>query len=338
MAKHDNVLLVGSVPLASAEAVFRLLAKELGPRAKRYPDGETGERIMWIRWQRRSYDENPGMALADSAVKLPGYKDTIERPFYRIRDRAQGKFGNLRFADCAIASYAVFKRLKAEGVIPPSVKFQVSIPTVMALISGFVVMPDRAAVEPALEAAMLRELAAIGAAIPAGDLAVQWDVCQEVLGHDGGFELHYADVLEGSVARLTRLIAAGPKGAEVGIHLCYGDPGHKHVIEPKDTTTTVKFANAICAAAGRPIAWVHLPVPRDRSDDAYFAPLKDLSVPQGTEIYLGLVHHTGGLPGTSKRIRVAEKFLPSFGVATECGLGRRDPATIAALLAQHAAV
>ena len=51
MPNHSDVLLVGSVPAESAEGVFLLLAKELGSRAKRYPDGETGERINWIRWQ-----------------------------------------------------------------------------------------------------------------------------------------------------------------------------------------------------------------------------------------------------------------------------------------------
>ena len=129
MPSHDTVLLVGSVPAADAEAVFRLLAKELGARAKRYPDGETGERINWIRWQKRSYDENPGMVLADPAAVVPGYVDAIPRPLYKVRAPDQVRFGNLRFADAAKQSYAVFERLKTEGVIPASVKFQVSLPS-----------------------------------------------------------------------------------------------------------------------------------------------------------------------------------------------------------------
>jgi hypothetical protein len=32
--------------------VFRTLADELGALAARYPDGEAGDRIYWIRWQR----------------------------------------------------------------------------------------------------------------------------------------------------------------------------------------------------------------------------------------------------------------------------------------------
>jgi hypothetical protein len=335
MAKHDDVLLVGSVPAADAEAVFRLLAMELGPRAKRYPDGETGERINWIRWQKRSYDENPGMVLADPAAVVPGYVDAIPRPLYKIRAPDQVKFGNLRFADAAQQSYAQFKRLKSEGVVPAKARFQVSLPTPVAILSGFVVKQDRAAVEPALEAAMRREIEQIAAAIPHRELAIQWDVCHEVMGHDGGVDIHLGNAVEDTVIRLRRLSAAIPADVELGIHLCYGDPGHKHVIEPKDLATSVKFANAIGAGIGRPIGWLHMPVPRGRTDDAYFAPLKQLRLPKETEIYLGLVHFTDGLPGTRKRIEVAEKYLPAFGLATECGLGRRPPETIAPLLGVH---
>src|SRR5687768_14157550 len=43
--------LVGSVPLGSAEDVFRTLSAELGDRLRRLPDGETGPRADWIVWQ-----------------------------------------------------------------------------------------------------------------------------------------------------------------------------------------------------------------------------------------------------------------------------------------------
>lgn len=43
--------LVGSVPLANAETVFRTLSAGLGDRLRRLPDGETGPRADWIVWQ-----------------------------------------------------------------------------------------------------------------------------------------------------------------------------------------------------------------------------------------------------------------------------------------------
>jgi hypothetical protein len=81
-----------------------------------------------------------------------------------------------------------------------------------------------------------------------------------------------------------------------------------------------------------------MPVPRDRTDDAYFAPLRNLKLRPETELYLGLVHMTDGVEGTRKRIETTRRFVPEFGVATECGLGRRPPETIPALLHIHAEV
>ena len=57
-----------------------------------------------------------------------------------------------------------------------------------------------------------------------------------------------------------------------------------------------------------------------------------------TTISLGLVHHTDGVEGTRGRIATAEKHLPDFLIATECGFGRRNPATIPELLRIHAEV
>jgi hypothetical protein len=34
-----------------------------------------------------------------------------------------------------------------------------------------------------------------------------------------------------------------PAEVELGLHLCYGDPGHKHVVEPKDTMGSKRELN-----------------------------------------------------------------------------------------------
>ena len=88
----------------------------------------------------------------------------------------------------------------------------------------------------------------------------------------------------------------------------------------------------------RPIALFHMPVPRDRSDDAYFVPLADLALRPETRLSLGLVHHTDGVAGTRKRLATAEKHASDFLIATECGFGRRAPETIPELLRIHAEV
>ena len=128
-----------------------------------------------------------------------------------------------------------------------------------------------------------------------------------------------------------------PPTVELGFHLCYGDRGHRHFIEPKDCANLVEVANGIAERVQREIQWVHLPVPRSRNDAAYFDPLRHLTLAPATTLYLGLVHQTDGLAGTQTRMAAAARVVPDFGIAAECGLGRRDPATIRDFLKLHAA-
>lgn len=138
------------------------------------------------------------------------------------------------------------------------------------------------------------------------------------------------------LARLVRLGNRVPPDVELGYHLCYGDAGLKHFKEPDDMSKLIAVANGICAKLARPVNWVHMPVPRNRTDEAYFAPLSELKMSSDTELYLGLVHLTDGPNSARQRIVAAQKFRTNFGVAAECGLGRRPPDTIPELLQLHA--
>ena len=53
----------------------------------------------------------------------------------------------------------------------------------------------------------------------------------------------------------------------------------------------VEIANATSTGVARPIQFFHMPVPKGRTDDAYFAPLDNLRLHPETELYLGLIHH-----------------------------------------------
>jgi hypothetical protein len=142
-------------------------------------------------------------------------------------------------------------------------------------------------------------------------------------------------VLIETIARLSDHI---PAGAELGWHFCYGDAGHKHFVEPRDTGLMVTIANKLTAATRREAQWLHLPVPQDRSDQAYFRPLAGLNLNPTTELYLGLIHLTDGVAGARHRIAAADTAVSRYGVATECGFGRRPPDTIQSLLNLHRAV
>jgi hypothetical protein len=331
-----GVHLVGSVPLADAEAVFRAANAILGGRLRRIPDGETGERTQWIGWQARFIGSNPQFEL------LPANpSDYAPLPHFKLRSPLSSReitFERLGYADAAKASYAVFSQLKQAGLIPASTRFQVSLPTPLAPVFAFIMPGDQAVVGPAYEAAMLAELDHIAAAIPYHDLAIQWDVAVELGILESATPTTFEDAKKRVVERLVRLAHRVPADVELGYHLCYGDAGHKHFLEPADASKLVEVANAVSAGARRQINWIHMPVPRNRTDDAYIAPLRHLQLHPETELYLGLVHFTDGVVGTRRRMAAAQKVVADFGVATECGMGRRNVETIPELLRIHSEV
>jgi SAM-dependent methyltransferase len=328
--------LVGSVPLAGPEAVFRTLSAELGDRLRRIPDGETGPRSDWIVWQLPVFTTQQQFEVVP-----PGVDSWRPLPRVRLAEGARPgevAFGALGYADAAIASYRVFARLKRDGLVPVACRFQVCLPTPLAPISAFVVAEHQGLLEPVYEDRLLAELRLIFEAIPHDQLAIQWDTNFEFGMLEGVFPVWFDDVKGGILERLLRLSRYVPPDVQLGYHFCYGDVQHRHFKEPADAGRLVEVANALAASLGRPLNWIHMPVPRDRVDEAYYVPLRQLRLPSGTELYLGLVHHTDGIEGTGRRLEVAQGFVTGFGIATECGWGRRPPSTIPDLLRIHAAL
>jgi hypothetical protein len=193
---------------------------------------------------------------------------------------------------------------------------------------------DRPNLLPALTEHLIGEVARIAAAIPHHRLAVQWDVCQEVLAWEGYYEPGPIDFRSETLPILARIGDAVPAAIELGYHLCYGSPADEHCVQPKDMGIMVEMANAVAAGVGRPIQFFHMPVPKGRTDDAYFAPLDNLRLAPGTALYLGLVHHDDEA-GDRARLAAARRHADVDGIATECGMARGDPARLTALLAAH---
>jgi SAM-dependent methyltransferase len=247
-------------------------------------------------------------------------------------------FGALGYADAAISSYRVCARLKRDGLVPVGCRLQVCLPTPLAPISAFVVPEHQALLEPVYEDQLLRELRSILQDVPHDQLAIQWDTNFEFGMLEGVFPVWFDDVKGGILERLLRLSRHAPLDVQLGYHFCYGDVQHRHFKEPADAGMLVDVANALAASLGRPLNWIHLPVPRERLDEAYYAPLGELRLRSETELYLGLIHITDGVEGTIRRMELARRFVSGFGVATECGWGRRPPATIPELLRIHGAV
>lgn len=344
MANPAPIHLVGSIPLADAADVFETVGTTLGDTVRRIPDGETGNRLSWLGWQDHVFHDDPNFEAiqSDGDYRAATTPDWMQHgTWFRLTDGvdpASVNIGQLDYAKHALESYTAFRAKKESGAIDAGVRFMVAIPAPFNIMNSAIAPDDRIRVEPRFEERMFAEITEITDAIPHDQLAIQWDCAHDMQAFDGARQTYFEDSKGGLIERWVRAGNAVPKSVEMGYHLCYGSLGGKHFVEPKDMGDMVEATNGICAGIGRTIEFVHMPVPIERDDDAYFEPLKDLKLRPETELYLGLIHAKDGLAGTQKRIATADKFCSSYGVATECGFGRRDANTIPPLIAFHAEV
>src|SRR3974390_1795922 len=121
-----------------------------------------------------------------------------------------------------------------------------------------------------------------------------------------------------------------PREVALGYHFCFGTLVGWPRLAPDDLGQTVKLANAFVAASGRPVDWIHIPV-LDRSDEAFYAPLAELA-PQGARVYLGAIHNMARF---EERLATARRYLPGFGLAAYCGVGRQTGAELPCILNYH---
>lgn len=337
----SSVHLVGSIGLDTVEDVFRTVGGMLGPYLRRVPDGEVGGRKLWISWQYPLLRASSFLRPDPSGAVRPTNR-------FQLLTLAEGvrpdevRFGELGYAREARASYQDFLIAREKGELPKNIRFQVSLPTPYAVVGSVVVAEALQAVEAAYEQAMIAEVAALCRHIPHEDLCIQWDLCNEMIAWDGQKTdaVPHADQSQTALLeRMKRLCAGIPPEVEVGIHLCYGDFGGRHFVEPVDALKMVEFANALVSTAPHAYAYIHMPVPIGRSDDAFYRPLADLKLPRGTQLYLGIVHAKDGVEGAQARIAAARQYVPEFGIATECGMARaRSESIVRSLLGLHAQV
>jgi methionine synthase II (cobalamin-independent) len=339
-----GVHLVGSLPLGNAEEVFDTVAHALPHHVRRIPDGETGDRQQWIQFQLGVLSSRPEFEVITNeslvADDLP--------PTLRLRDGHSPydvDFSDLGYAEVARDSFAIFERMQFEGRIPSELRFQVSLPTPLANATTWMQSdPSFPVLYERYTQAMLDELRMLLDSIPHDRLAIQWDVCFEVLMFEGWVQMPEGIDRQAISEHLVRISEAVPDDVQLGYHFCFGDFRHVHVREPDDTQHVVELINSFIGLVSRPITWIHIPVPIERDDDAYFEPLRRLGIAAGTEVYLGLIHYRDGVEGARRRTATARRFVPAFGVATECGMGRRPPGrggtedTLAHLLSIHAQI
>lgn len=337
---HSFVHLVGSIAMNNCDEVFSRVSDELGEYLCRIPDGETGERSRWIFFQRQMLLDHAATEVDPTVpeLKLKQWDGKPMRSLPLIRFREGADLNDVHFETgydkAAEYSYESFEAKRNEGVIPQHARFQVCLPTPMANAYMYASHKARDDFLRVYERSLIRALDAILLGIPHNDLAIQFDVCVEVLLFEGYYEHRPDDYKEQVFSMLARLAGKVPDDVELGFHLCYGSPYDEPLVRPKDMSILVELANGIAENVERKVDFIHVPVPQGRTEAEFYKPLRSLKVSPETRIFLGLVFQ-GDADGDQERIAVAKEYLAEFGVATECGWGRTDPENVAGLLASH---
>ena len=338
----QTIHLVGSIPLSNSAEVFDTICGAFGQHLRRLPDGETGIRTGWISFQHDMLEQHPAVMLDPDGRTVPirDLQGGVSRQnhLFVLREGVSAEnttFLPLGYATAAIDSYTVFAAKQAAGVIPSDVRFQVSIPTPFATGLLYFHPNSQDTYIHLMKAALLAEVAQICAAIPHDKLAIQWDCCQEVLLAEGYFPADWHFDVNTLPPTLGELGDAVPAAVELGYHLCYGSPVDAPLVKQNDMGVVVQFANNISRALTRSLDFIHLPVSDPTADDTFFAPLSTLQL--HTEVYLGLINPRDA-QNDQKRIAAARRFLPVFGLSTECGWGRKQTEQITPLLNEHQAI
>jgi hypothetical protein len=324
------------MPLGSVEEVMSTTAAILGPRVRRVTNGEVGRTQGWITSHHRIFARHPSFEEYVHEEKFDPRAPNIKRRRFRLKEGepapAADSFGSLGYAEDAREAFSVLSAMMRTEKVAPDTRLLVAIPTPYDILNFAVAKDNFAAVMPAYEQALIAEVERIAAAVPQETLAIQWDAAHEFeyLATASPMFNHMSH--EDMVAMLVRLGNAVPPAIDLGYHCCYGNFNLKHFVEPIDMRDMVDVVNKTMSIVTHPVQFIHMPVPIDRSDDAYFAPLKDLKRGPGMEFYLGLAHGPDGVQGTLVRAAVARKVASDFGISTECGLGMREPDDIRKLL------
>ena len=331
----------GAVNMPDAETVFRELASRVGDLAHAYPDGETGPLNRWAMYPLDALLATEG--LADAGVRR-FMRTNDEFPQVKIEDGVDEiRMSDLGYTDLFLAGYELFGRLRDEGVIPASVRFQVQLPTPTAPLSLLVRPQDFARLYGPLESAMFADLERFLAAVPHDDVEVQWDVAAEfsLLEDEDWYKFGEFRDPDSVVPNLARCIDVVPEDVRVGLHLCYGDYKHGHESEPESLGTQVKLVNDAAGAAHRRIDFAAFTVPQNRDDEEFFEPLKELRPESVGRSYFGIVpYYPSRQPqGTvARQAANIDRYVADWGVCTECGMGRHEAETVPNLLDLHRSI
>ena len=327
--------LVGSIPLESGEAAMTAALDRMAPALQSLPDGETGERANWIIHIIEAFRDHPDLELK----RQGDWSDYNATPVFRVRNghTLRGESLDFGHVDAFEQHYPLFLKLR-EQYGRDDLTYQVGIPGDfdMALFTLGPTGPFRQR-KPFTEAT-LREIRAIHDRA-GDDVVFQIEVPAElvfVARMPAPLQPAMAKFLAGGIARLAE---QSPVGARFGVHLCLGDMNHRALGRMTDVAPLVRLSNAVVDAwpSGRPLEFIHAPfaaaIEPPVNSRRFYAPLRDLRLPRNVEFIAGFAHEDQPLHAqVALRDYLDELTGREVGIATACGLGRRDrDAAVAAM-------
>jgi hypothetical protein len=240
---RGDVMLVDSLPFETVAEGLQAVGSKLGGDVIAIPDGEVGPRKMWCMFLATdTYSKHPD--LAESRRASPAVISNEDKPVgdkkvrpgaapeyhwtFGVKDGVKRlDFGELGYAVAARESYAIFRRLRDQGVIAKDVRFQVSL---VATDNGTNVYFDDVATWPVIHEAYARamkaEISKMPEVIPPDDLLIQLDLAWEVVDLSIGNEQYFPwwppstldQKFERYVTDLIDLASAVPENVPLGLH------------------------------------------------------------------------------------------------------------------------
>ena len=344
MAGHD-VYLVGSVPMASAQEVFETVSAALGPRIKRLPDGETGERGDWITWLEPVFADNPAFREVRRVLPRARDRNRARALHAQARPRAAGRA--LRQSVLCRHRQGVLRGVQAaQGCRQDRGRHQVPGRSGAGAFGDLALSGRRAACadrpdlqrggqardrqdrsrDPARRAGdpVRRRVRGVRAARAQRGEQLrpqQGGDAGDVQQHPGRPRQPRAGGHRSALPPLLRRFEPQARG-RADRHGRHGRVRQPRVARRSSGRSSSSTCRCRATAPTTPIS----------------SRCKRLKLRPETELCLGLVHHTDGVEGTKTRLATARKYATTFSVGTECGFGRRDPKTIPELLRIHAEV
>ena len=346
MSMDKDLLLLGSLPYETAEENLRAFGTTFGNDLPGLPDGEVLDRRRWVAglaW--RFFANHPSVEILQRPFSVEGVEatrppmGTVQNWKFRLRKGSPpprwGDLGwRLGYAKDAVNSYAIFRSMKREGLVPKDLRFQIAIPLTSSAVDWCFPPEEWDVVRAGYEEAVAAEVAKICEKIPHQDLMFQWDACIEFMDLESVPDgQKFDDKLKhhGTPAHLS---AAIPADVLLGYHICYGVLGKWPMVDPfKDLSRAVALANSLIANSGRRTDFIHIPVLAKRPAE-YSAPLKDLKL-RDAKLYLGVIHDMDDENEFKRLLATLKKSVPAFGIAAQCGLARYGVAGAANVIEDH---